>query len=98
MPGSWVASCDIAGVASAVATIAAAPSSISFVIAHSPSQYESERARGDAGSRDRLHGAVNFEGDRLHVARKRKGRRALRHRPSLATAGSEGPVPLRFHA
>jgi len=32
------------------------------------------------------------------AAAKRKGRRALRHRPSLATAGSGGPVPLRFHA
>ena len=32
----------------------------------------------------------------LCAAPKRKGRRALRHRPSLATAGS-GPVPLRFH-
>jgi len=29
---------------------------------------------------------------------KRKGRRALRRRPSLATAGSGGPVPLHFHA
>jgi hypothetical protein len=32
IPGSWVASCDIAGVASVVARIAAAPSSVSFVI------------------------------------------------------------------
>src|SRR3954467_5013988 len=56
---------------------------------------KNERARRDAGSRDRFHGAVSFRGDRLHVASKRKGRRALRHRPSLATAGSEGPVPLR---
>jgi len=36
--------------------------------------------------------------DFSHVAGKRKGRRALRRRPSLATAGSGGPVPLRFHA
>src|SRR5258705_13743783 len=72
MPGSWVASCDIAGVASAVARIAAAPSSVSFVIARSPSRYESERARSDAGSRDRLHGAVSFRDDCLSVAGKRK--------------------------
>jgi hypothetical protein len=43
-------------------------------------------------------GAVSFRDDRLQVVGKRKGRRALRRRPSLATAGSGGPVPLRFHA
>jgi len=36
--------------------------------------------------------------DVSHLITKRKGRRALRRRPSLATAGSGGPVPLRFHA
>src|SRR6185437_8800583 len=31
------------------------------------------------------------------MGKKRKGRWARRHRPSLAAAGSRGPVPLQFH-
>src|SRR6187431_680105 len=89
MPGSWVASCAIAGLASVAATIAAAPSSVNFLIARAPFLYQSELTRGRAGSRARFHGAVIFANDGMHVAGKRKGRRALRRRPLLQLPARE---------
>src|SRR6476469_8127239 len=73
MPGSWVASCAIAGVASAVARIAAAPSSVSFVIAHPPCAYEGRTDETGCLFRGSIHSAVIVRDDGLSPPREKAG-------------------------